>query len=106
MFMAHGKTLALLSGWLQWASCAHLVPDRAALPGRRCFLGPTEQVIRDDMMIKAYDTLRCECFRIEDNISSVSRTKGCPSDLEQAVSTVIWAADSVDVSFSTSLSMC
>lgn len=48
-------------------------------------------------MVKAFDALRCECYRLEDNIGAVASSKTPPSDLEQAMCTVIWAADRVEV---------
>lgn len=56
------------------------------------------QVIRDDVMIKAYESLRRDCNLVADRLSLIATSKECPYDLEQAVCTIIWAADHVDVS--------
>lgn len=55
-----------------------------------------EQVIRDDVMIKAYDALRQECNFLADKLPMVASCKECPYELEQAVCTIMWAADRVD----------
>lgn len=55
------------------------------------------KVIRQDFTIEAYDTLRRLCNRLADRLGLVVAKKECPSEIEQAVCTIIWAADKAEV---------
>lgn len=54
-------------------------------------------MIRQDFTIEAYDTLRRLCNRLADRLDLVVAKKECPSEIEQAVCTIIWAADKAEV---------
>ena len=55
-------------------------------------------MIRQDLEIKAYDTLRCRCNELADSLGAiVSSGRECPSDLIEAVCTIIWAAGQAEV---------
>ncbi|CAM9540337.1 unnamed protein product [Ectocarpus sp. 4 AP-2014] len=57
-----------------------------------------EQVIREDFTIEAYDILELHCELVAERMRLVASQKSVPPDMEQAVCTIIWAADRAEVS--------
>ncbi|CBN80097.1 conserved unknown protein [Ectocarpus siliculosus] len=57
-----------------------------------------EQVIREDFTIEAYDVLELHCELVAERMRLVASQKDVPPDMEQAVCTIIWAADRAEVS--------
>ncbi|CAM9745312.1 unnamed protein product [Pylaiella littoralis] len=57
-----------------------------------------EQVIREDFTIEAYDILELHCELVAERMRLVASQKEVPPDMEQAVCTIIWAADRAEVS--------
>jgi hypothetical protein len=56
-----------------------------------------EALIRDDNTIEAYEILELNCELLSDRIRRVSHGKGCPPDLVESVSTLIWASAIVGI---------
>ncbi|CAN0292912.1 unnamed protein product, partial [Ectocarpus sp. 13 AM-2016] len=56
-----------------------------------------EQVIREDFTIEAYDVLELHCELVAERMRLVASQKDVPPDMEQAVCTIIWAADRAEV---------
>ncbi|CAM9263081.1 unnamed protein product [Ascophyllum nodosum] len=57
-----------------------------------------EQVIREDFTIEAYDILELQCELVAERMRFVDSQKEVPPDMEQAIRTIIWAADRAEVS--------
>eukprot|EP00752_Nemacystus_decipiens_P014734 g13122.t1 len=57
-----------------------------------------EQVIREDFTIEAYDILELHCELVSERMRLVASQKDVPPDMEQAICTIIWAADRAEVS--------
>lgn len=55
------------------------------------------QVIREDQTAEAYDILELQCELIAGRVRFLASQKDCPLDMEQAVCTLIWAADRAEV---------
>lgn len=55
------------------------------------------KVIREDNTVQAYDILELHCELAAERIRFLSTQKECPQDMEQAVCTLIWAADRAEV---------
>ena len=56
-----------------------------------------EALIRDDDTIEAYEILELKCELLSGRINLISYGKGCPSDLVECVSTLIWASAIVGI---------
>lgn len=56
-----------------------------------------ENVIRDDFVIEALDILELFCDLIQARIQLIAESKTCPSDLKEAVSSVLYAAPRVEI---------
>lgn len=56
-----------------------------------------EHIIRDDFMIEAYEILELLCELVHERIRQLSANKECPVDLQEAVSSLIWATANVDI---------
>lgn len=56
-----------------------------------------EALIREDNCVEAYEILQLECDLLSERIKLISAEKKCPSDLVSIVSTLMWAADRVDI---------
>eukprot|EP00752_Nemacystus_decipiens_P014711 g13101.t1 len=56
-----------------------------------------EQLVRQELEIKAYDTLRLRCNELSDRLGAVSSERECPDGLKEAVCTIIWAAGKAEV---------
>lgn len=56
-----------------------------------------EHIIRDDFVIEAYEILELLGELIFERIKQISNSKECPSDLKQAVASLIWASSNVDI---------
>lgn len=55
------------------------------------------QVIREDFTIEAYDILELHCELVAERMRLVASQKDVPPDMDQAISTLIWAADRAEV---------
>lgn len=60
-------------------------------------IGRKPQVIREDFTIEAYDILELHCELVANRMRLVASQKVVPPDMEQAVCTIIWAADRAEV---------
>lgn len=58
----------------------------------------SKKVIREDFTIEAYDILELHCELVAERMRLVASQKEVPPDMEQAVCTIIWAADRAEVS--------
>jgi hypothetical protein len=56
-----------------------------------------EALIRDDNTIEAYEILELNCELLSERIRRISHGKGCPPDLVESVSTLIWASAIVGI---------
>lgn len=56
-----------------------------------------ESLIREDNTVEAYEILQLECELLAERIKLLSSQKECPKDLVSCISTIIWAADRVDI---------
>lgn len=56
-----------------------------------------KKVIREDFTIEAYDILELHCELVAERMRLVASQKEVPPDMEQAVCTIIWAADRAEV---------
>lgn len=54
-------------------------------------------MIREDFTIEAYDILELHCELVAERMRLVASQKEVPPDMEQAVCTIIWAADRAEV---------
>lgn len=54
-------------------------------------------MIRQELEIKAYDTLRRRCNELADRLGAVSSERECPEGVKEAVCTIIWAAGKAEV---------
>lgn len=61
-------------------------------------LAQKKKVIRQELEIQAYDTLRRRCNELADRLGAVSSQRECPEDVTEAVCTIIWAAGKAEVS--------
>lgn len=57
-----------------------------------------EALIREDNCVEAYEILQLECELLAERIKLIQVSKECPPDLVSCISTVMWAADRVDIS--------
>lgn len=57
----------------------------------------SRKVIREDFTIEAYDILELHCELVAERMRLVASHKEVPPDMEQAVCTIIWAADRAEV---------
>jgi vacuolar protein sorting-associated protein IST1 len=57
-----------------------------------------EHVIRDDFTMEAYSIVELMCDLLHERIRHLSSHETCPSDLLECVTTLIWAADKIDIS--------
>lgn len=55
------------------------------------------KVIREDFTIEAYDILELHCELVAERMRLVASQKEVPPDMEQAICTLIWAADRAEV---------
>lgn len=72
-----------------------LTPAAAVACVLPCF---PRKVIREDFTIEAYDILELHCELVAERMRLVASKKEVPPDMEQAVCTIIWAADRAEVS--------
>jgi hypothetical protein len=56
-----------------------------------------EHIIRDDFTIEGLELLELNLELIHERIKQISTCKECPADMREAVSSVIWAQNHVDV---------
>lgn len=56
-----------------------------------------EAVIRDDYTVEAYELLQLNCELLAERIKFISNTKTCPPEMKGCISTLIWAAERVDI---------
>jgi len=56
-----------------------------------------ESLIREDNCVEAYEILMLNCELLAERIKLLSSTKECPPDLVSSISTLVWAADRVDI---------
>ena len=56
-----------------------------------------EHVIREDFLIEAYELLELMCELVHERVKFIASEKECPRDLNEAVSSLIWAAARVDI---------
>lgn len=56
-----------------------------------------EALIREDDTVEAYEILSLECELVFERVKLIEATKECPEDLKCCISTIIWAADRVDI---------
>lgn len=56
-----------------------------------------ENVIREDFMIEALDILELFCDLIQTRIQLIAESRTCPSDLKEAISSVLYAAPRVEI---------
>ncbi|CAM9415815.1 unnamed protein product [Chrysoparadoxa australica] len=56
-----------------------------------------EQVINEDFTIEAYEILELQCELIAERMRLIESEKECPADLDQAICTIVWAADRSEV---------
>jgi len=56
-----------------------------------------EGLIREDNAVEAYEILQLSCELLAERIRLIASTKECPPDLLSSISTIIWAADRVDI---------
>lgn len=54
-------------------------------------------MIREDYTTQAYDILELHCELVAGRVRFLASQKECPQDMEQAVCTIIWAADRAEV---------
>lgn len=54
-------------------------------------------MIREDNTVSAYDILELHCELVAGRVRFLATQKECPQDMEQAVCTLIWAADRAEV---------
>ena len=57
----------------------------------------SRKVIREDFTIEAYDILELHCELVAERMRLVASQKDAPPDMEQAICTLIWAADRAEV---------
>jgi vacuolar protein sorting-associated protein IST1 len=57
-----------------------------------------EHIIREDFVIEAYEMLELLLELIHERIRQVTSNKEVPTDLKEAVCSLIWAASNVDIS--------
>jgi len=57
-----------------------------------------EHIIRDDFVIEAYEILELLCELMHERIRQITNNKECPTDLKEAACSLIWAANSCDIS--------
>lgn len=56
-----------------------------------------EHVIREDFTMESYELIELLCELMHERVRYLSSEKECPSDLLEAVSTLIWCANKVDI---------
>jgi vacuolar protein sorting-associated protein IST1 len=56
-----------------------------------------EHIIREDFTIEGLELLELNLELIHERIKQITTSKECPPDMKEAVSSVIWAANYVDV---------
>mmetsp|Transcript_4180 Transcript_4180/g.6002 ORF Transcript_4180/g.6002 Transcript_4180/m.6002 type:complete len:338 (+) Transcript_4180:109-1122(+) len=56
-----------------------------------------EGLIREDNAVEAYEILQLSCELLAERIKLIGSAKDCPPDLVSSISTIIWAADRVDI---------
>jgi len=56
-----------------------------------------EGLIREDNAVEAYEILQLSCELLAERIKLIGSTKACPPDLVSSISTIVWAADRVDI---------
>lgn len=56
-----------------------------------------EGLIREERVVEAYEILQLSCELLVERVKLIGSTKVCPPDLVSSISTLIWAADRVDI---------
>jgi len=56
-----------------------------------------EHVIREDFTMESYELIELLCELLHERVKYMSSQKECPTDLLEAVSTLIWCTDRVDI---------
>lgn len=56
-----------------------------------------EGLIREERVVEAYEILQLSCELLVERVKLIGSTKECPADLVSSISTLIWAADRVDI---------
>lgn len=56
-----------------------------------------EHIIREDFMIESYELLELLCELLHERVKYITSETNCPKDLEEAVSSIIWAQHRVDI---------
>ena len=57
-----------------------------------------EHIIRDDFTIEALEIISLMCDLLYERIHYIASERKCPEELEEAVSTLIWVSDRLDIS--------
>jgi vacuolar protein sorting-associated protein IST1 len=57
----------------------------------------TEHVIREDFMIESYEIIELLCELCHERVRYISSSKECPDDLVQAISSLIWCSNRVEI---------
>lgn len=57
----------------------------------------TVKLIREDKTVEAYDILELQCELVAERMRFVDSQKEVPPDMDQAIRTLIWAADRSEV---------
>ena len=56
-----------------------------------------EHVIRDDFTCEAYEILQLFCDLLHERVKFLSKASTCPSEVLEAVCTIIWASFRIDI---------
>jgi vacuolar protein sorting-associated protein IST1 len=56
-----------------------------------------EHIIREDFLIESLEYLELLCELIHERVNYIKSQKDCPADLVEAVSSLIWATDRVEI---------
>ena len=57
-----------------------------------------EGCIRDDFTIEALEIIELLCELLHERVKYISSNEECPSDIKEAVFTLIWSANKIDIS--------
>jgi vacuolar protein sorting-associated protein IST1 len=57
-----------------------------------------EHIIREDFNIEAYEIIELLCELIHERVNYISSCKECPPDIKEAICSIIWATNRVEIS--------
>ena len=57
----------------------------------------TEALIREDFTIESLEIIGLHCELLHERVKYISASSTCPSDIAEAVCTIIWVADKIDI---------